>query len=414
MKISGIRSITGRGRHRISATVTWEDSDRNPLELYFETTADRAEYLTASPEPFVIAAFVPAIYAGERRLTVDAPVCPQLLRGLEENLGWLRHWHGKTTRLDIAPAAAPRFSGMKGRTAASFLSGGVDSLHTLRLNQLQVPAGHPMAIQDCILVDGFDMSWDSSKGPQDDIFFRALDGLAPLAVAANVRLLPIRTNLRHLNDSVMFWMEWFYGAALASVANACAAKFHTVTQASASDDVSRTGPWGSTPFTDANYSSSAVRIVHDSLWVTRLEKIRLIAEWPAALQSLRVCTANRPERINCGKCEKCTRTMIALIAVGRLQDTQVFGATDVSEQAFGTMWLREAFVFEFYAELVEPLRRCGRADLVRGIRTLQARHRKQLARQQGNDLKGRIKRFDRTRLGGMLAATKRGLRPGTA
>ena len=46
-------------------------------------------------------------------------------------------------------------------------------------------------------------------------------------------------------------------------------------------------------------------------------KVRKIASYPLALQNLRVCTDIIPE-YNCGKCEKCLRTMIALEIVGAL------------------------------------------------------------------------------------------------
>ena len=68
MNISRIRSITGRDRHRIVATVEWEDSPQQPMDLYFETTSERVAYLSARAEPFLLACLMPALYAKERRI----------------------------------------------------------------------------------------------------------------------------------------------------------------------------------------------------------------------------------------------------------------------------------------------------------------------------------------------------------
>ena len=54
----------------------------------------------------------------------------------------------------------------------------------------------------------------------------------------------------------------------------------------------------------------------DGLELSRLEKVRLISEWDAAVNNIRVCWEGDVPGENCGICEKCVRTQLELVAVG--------------------------------------------------------------------------------------------------
>jgi hypothetical protein len=58
--------------------------------------------------------------------------------------------------------------------------------------------------------------------------------------------------------------------------------------------------------------------------VTRIEKIKMISQWPETYARLDVCTrpaAKRPKTRfrNCGHCQKCGRTLLTLDAIGALE-----------------------------------------------------------------------------------------------
>jgi hypothetical protein len=61
----------------------------------------------------------------------------------------------------------------------------------------------------------------------------------------------------------------------------------------------------------------AVEAGEDGADMSRFEKTRLVAAWDAGLQNIKVCTRNWPGA-NCGECEKCLRTMLALTALNAL------------------------------------------------------------------------------------------------
>lgn len=78
-------------------------------------------------------------------------------------------------------------------------------------------------------------------------------------------------------------------------------------------------PWGSHPLIDNNICWSNTRIIHDGYEMTRQEKIRVVlkkhvtetGDYPV----LRVCARLRIGA-NCGKCEKCCRSIVGLILDG--------------------------------------------------------------------------------------------------
>jgi hypothetical protein len=109
--------------------------------------------------------------------------------------------------------------------------------------------------------------------------------------------------------------------------------------------------------------------------MTRLDKVRLVAGWPDALKVVRPCLQLRllaNDQINCGECQKCLRTMLALVVVGHLDSATAFPYRDVTPAMVSQIDLRDGRVAGF-AELVELLRGRGRMDLVRPLERVLSR-----------------------------------------
>ena len=160
------------------------------------------------------------------------------------------------------------------------------------------------------------------------------------------------------------------GAGLAAVAHAFADLYTDVSIAgNCEPDLLK--PWGTHPILDPGFSSRNLTIRHEGISTSRLAKTRLIADWEPALTHLRVCNRYRKYtsmQLNCGKCEKCLRTMLELLAAGALEKTDAFprktiSATEVREMAT----ISNPFNEHFYMELLKPLRAMGREDLVKAI-----------------------------------------------
>jgi hypothetical protein len=399
MRIENLSSEKKASRARVSATVIWEDCDRPTREIFFETDEAFAQDLSCNPHAFLIASILLAMRHGEERIAIDEAICPELRNGLMTVMGWLCTWYGpprKPVRIEAKAGARLPFP-RAAQQAGAFLSGGIDSLATLRTNRLDFPPDHPRYIRDCLLLHGFDIGGTTRTDRQLGSFERAVDALSAVAADAHVTLIPVSTNVRQCDDDDMFSLCEFQGAILSSVAHALSNRLSAVSIASSSD-FNHVRPWGSHPLLDPNYSCTDLQILHDGLRFTRLEKVRLVADWDVALQNMRVCTSNTPGLLNCGKCEKCIRTMTELLAIGKLGRAHAFPVNDVSAELLASIDIA-TLADGFYSELIPPLTELGRLDLVKVIESKLAQFRKHLAWEQEQDWKGVAKRFDRRFLG---------------
>ena len=252
---------------------------------------------------------------------MEAEVSPELLDGLPTVMSWLRIWFRPNSRL-VQIEAKPSHKGVVTRPserAGFFFSGGVDSLATLSSNRRIFPRQHPGSIKDGLIVFGLEVE-------QPDAFAVAEKAVADVAADSGVTLLPISTNVRLLDEDWVSGGDEFQGAALAAVGHAFAGRL-TVLSIAATYDAANMGPWGSHPVLDPNFSTHTLRVHHDGVALSRLEKVRSLLDWPVALQRLRVCNRSefyKPGMLNCGKCEKCVRTMLELLAVGALEKSGHF------------------------------------------------------------------------------------------
>jgi hypothetical protein len=368
MKLSDLNVLKNGVLARAMATVHFEESDRPPQEIFIETEAAFADSLTAGPHAFAVGCLIPALYFGERRLALDEAICPRLKEGLETVMAIMAHWTaGKFKPLTIAaPLLKNALYAEKPRHAAIFLSGGMDSLAALKCIMDTYARTHPGYPRDALLVHGFDIGGVIARGAKYPVFERARTAMAPVAADAGLTLIPLYTNIRHLCDDRDLWLNQFFGAVLAAAAHALAPRINLAWLAS-SYDIPHLHPCGSHPLLDPEYGSLDLAIRHRDMGLSRMDKLKIVAGWDTAFQNFRVCLANVPDKRNCGRCEKCVRTMLELEALGLLDKTRAFEADAVDPawlDAFSiTIRVREPF----YEELIAPLRRRGRGDLAQKI-----------------------------------------------
>ncbi len=368
MKLTDLHIIKNGDTARAVATVHFEEGRRPAKEIFFETEASFADALAANPHAFAVGCLVPALYFSERRLAFDEAICPTLKEGLETVMAIMKHWSGgafKPLTIEAPLLTTSRYS-EPARYAAFFLSGGMDSLAGLKCIMDTYARSHPGYPHDALLLHGFDIGGVIAYGAKPHVFERARSAMAPVAADAGLTLLPLTTNIRHLCDDRDLWLNYFFGAVLAAAAHALAPRINLAWVAS-SYDIPNLPPCGSHPLLDPAYGSHDLAIRHRDIGLSRMDKLKIIAGWDVAFQNFRVCLANVADKLNCGRCEKCVRTMLGLEALGLLDKTRAFEEDTVDPawlDAFSiTIRMREPF----YVDLLEPLRRCGRVDLARKI-----------------------------------------------
>ena len=408
MRIVDLRlAPTSTGR-RASARLLWEDSGPPPFDAYFESDGDGLSGLRAGANAFLAAAFVPAIRAGERRIRIEEqPVCPILRDGLRAAAGLLRAWYGPAAEPAIEAPAGFRAERPEG-PAALFFSGGADSLHLLRVNRSLYPTSHPNAFREALHFLGMAMFEDNPGERARNLAARGLRSSERIARTSGLTLRSIRSNVARLSRDNHFWATHTQGAMLASVALG-----QTVRSASlaASWDARLLPPWGSHPLLDPCYSSSAVEIRHLGVDFTRLEKVKALADWPEALETLMVChEAPLPEgELNCGRCEKCVRTMVELLAANALDRATAFSVRRVTAEMIDAIEPAQIRTERFWSDLTGPLEAAGRSDLARATNAFLSRARRQRRWEDEKGWKGRLRQLDRRYLAGALQRLKRGV-----
>ena len=134
------------------------------------------------------------------------------------------------------------------------------------------------------------------------------------ARALGRELITVDTNLKAFVDQFAPWLS-YYGSAMAGVGLLLAPTVAKVRIAS-SMPYSALWPSGSHPMLDPRWSTGAVEIVHARASHSRLQKLIALTDDPVARRSLRVCWQGRGPELNCGRCEKCLRTMLMLEGCG--------------------------------------------------------------------------------------------------
>ncbi len=318
MLVSGIKLIRRDNycelRARVKCDTFWVWGDE-PFTLWYRFPIELEPYLDPeNGDPFVAAFLAPAMVLGES-LKIDAAVSARLMRSTNEIQALYRSWYPSLSQVQLeAPVRSKETEKTSGSATGLFFSLGADSFYSL-LKNLRDHNQDDDTITHLVTVEGFDVYlWEGDRYPAvHSNFKRVAQQLGKTAVQ-------VTTNLRDFSDRMADWVSLYHGAALASVGlslqNACSrmliASTHTHTNLM---------PLGSHPALDRLWSTGRMSFVHDGCEANRLDKLRLIAATPVALETLRVCAISEESDVyNCGRCPKCLMTMVGLHIAGALKN----------------------------------------------------------------------------------------------
>ncbi|MCU1357847.1 MAG: hypothetical protein JWM89_3265 [Acidimicrobiales bacterium] len=344
------------------------DVDGSPVVSSCATLA-----LTDVPEAWGTAFCLPAART-RAALHLPAPVDPTWLAGAQANVAAAAGWWGGDGTVEIeaphrapgrATSRAPRRSRARSwgprphlapeRAAGRALcfTGGVDSFFSL------LRADHRPT--HLLFVVGFDVDLD------DAVRGAAVTATLDAVTAhSGTEAVVVHTDLRtHPRFASISW-EHTHGAALAAMAHLLHATIGMLV-IPPSYAHERLVPWGSRPDFDPRWSvPGRLRIEHGDATGRRLDRVLAIAGHPLVHQHLRVCWQNVAGTLNCGRCEKCVRTMVMLAGADQLQRCRTF--PDRAElparlAALGSIGAEHAVM---WADLVDlPLRPDERSAVAR-------------------------------------------------
>ena len=399
-------------RPTILADVIFEDNSFPDTTIHYQTNREFEDGFTLNPNAFFLACALPAMRGGEKRIKMEAEVCPILIEGVTVAIKCLIGWYNGNRVLPNFEVGVAKDTQFKSPDrAGSFLSGGVDSLATLRHNRLLYSDTHPASFKDSFYIYG---SADIGVGNKDelDVYERGYRNLEEVAAEVGLTIIPVYTNVRDLAllFPLNFYVLEYHSCMLASVAQAFAERVNMVTINSAYD-ITNLKPFGTHPLLDLHYSSQHLRIRHGSAQISRKERVALIGDWQFGLDRIRTCLSNKDSLLNCGKCWKCLMTQAELLAIGKLAQSKAFPKNDLSKQDL----LNQRLIFELqresYLDLIEDFDRIGRHDLTNAIISIVRKydHRNKFLTKRILKLKEVVRSMDRKLLGSRLVTAKRAI-----
>jgi hypothetical protein len=244
------------------------------------------------------------------RLTSRVPVSAAMVRGFRRAQVALRNMYPDLLRVvpveaPIRPDPLPRPANRMG----SFFSCGVDSFYTA-LNNLGDPKPGNPPLTHLLFMRGLETVPSEEQGVDESA------ALARSAAASlGLTLIEGESNLRSF-----FKVDWgpWNGTGLAGTAHALGRGFSVFLIPAGTRYWTIGPPVGSHPLIDESCSSEWLRIHNDGAHWGRPHKVAAISSNQVMLSHLRICTRNRGGGSNCGRCNKCLRTMVSLEAAGVL------------------------------------------------------------------------------------------------
>lgn len=278
---------------------------QEPFELEIDSSR---EVLAAAPEAQIAAALLPAMQEGAD-VRVDDAIDPVFADSLATIQDIYATWYDEAERITVQVPEEESAHSTEGERTATFFTGGVDSFYTL--------LKHETEIDTLVFIHGFDIALDDTS-----LRWHVSKMLYEVAEHFGKDVIEVETNLRDFSDSRVSW-ERYHGAALAVIALTLKRSVEKIFIPS-SRPYDLLKPWGSSPLLDPLWSTRQIEFVHDGCEANRMEKCDRLAENDVALETLRVCWENRSGAYNCGRCEKCVRTMVQLLAAGALDRCTTF------------------------------------------------------------------------------------------
>jgi len=350
--------------------LTSDVDQQGRILLRLSTTAEAQEAffqsgdigLVPNNEALITAGLLPCMVTGNDML-IDGPVSQRYLEALRTIIDIYHAWHPRLRKVQISNAVpVPRERRSSARVGL-FFTCGVDSWYTLLKRRDE--------ITDLIHIHGLESRPEDSPG-----FQPTAQLVRRVAARLGKNVIEVDTDLRPFYDAYRIrWLPLGHGPVLISVGHLLYPEFGRIYIA-AGRTYADLAPWGSHPLLDPLWSTEGLAFVHDGCEATRIEKARAVSAFDFALENLRVCFERPVNALNCGRCEKCIRTMLELLAVGALERCPAFEA-GLDPGRIAGLRLRKDGSRQHHDDNLSALEQAGNhPQLARAVRTALRRSRR--------------------------------------
>jgi hypothetical protein len=283
--------------------------DRRADRIWYRVPEAWSQAVTPRSDPLVIAALFSAMRL-RRDMHVYGPVSRSLLANLEQFQDVWSQWKPSTYhRIEITADEELDDQHDPDKPAITAFSGGLDSCFTLLRHKRRMCGRLNRHVGAGLLIHGFDLALQDHEA-----FTQATRHARAILDAEGVPMAVVRTNWRR---DVEYNWTCEHGAALASCLHIFGGEFGFGMLGSSREYRElKNYTRGSNALTDPMISSESFRVMHDGADTARVEKAAILGNSDAASTHVRVCTARGNAGRNCGKCEKCIRTLLSLRVAG--------------------------------------------------------------------------------------------------
>ena len=312
-------------------------------ELWFRFTETIEPPVIDDCDSYLLAMLMDAMQEG-RDIIVKGSVSRTLLSNLVEfQRAWNKWLPDKYKIVDMKPDLI-REKGQPLKGAVSAFSAGVDATFTVWMNSKQKNSYRSQDIKFCTFVHGFDVQLNNTEA-FNNIIKRSNQTLSDL----NLSIRPVSTNYREI--SCTNW-SFSHAAAITAALSNFKNEVGACLIGSSEPYSSLAIPWGSSPITDHLLSSGEFMVFHDGASFSRIEKINEISAWQNGVDNLRVCWEGFVKDSNCGRCEKCVRTMTGFLASNHSIPSSFKNVDNIEKRISKTM-LRTELVYGEWGEILE-------------------------------------------------------------
>ncbi len=321
------------------------------LDLWYRIPIEHQAAVSSACDAFAVALVFLAMQES-RDLVIHGQVSPSLLRNLHEFQTAWHTWQPKRYRVaDVRADTEQEDTSLAEEAAVVAYSRGVDGAFSLVRHAKGLCGRWTRRLKAAVLVHGFDTPLHDIEAMRnnEECGRRAVSSLG-------VEFITVATNFRELPYT---WEDSF-GPAIASCLTLLKRGYSAGLIGSDKPYDAPSFRWGSNPLTNPLLSSRTFDVVYDGAGFARTEKCHEVARWPALLKELRVCWAGEPKDRNCGRCEKCIRTILNFRAAG-CGLPECF-PNDVSDEQIARLELRNETQLMELKLIVRSARKAGIAE----------------------------------------------------
>jgi hypothetical protein len=293
--------------------------------LWFRFPAAMESQLSGDIDPFVVALLLVAMQNGES-MEVRGPLSNQLFQGLQSYQEIYHVWYpDRFHMIAILPTALRDDAVSSHRNEGCAFSGGVDSFFTLlELIKKQSEESDSPRLTHALFMAGFDMPLHLGSSIEE-----LTRSYSQMMKDLTLQFVVGSTNVRQFVNTV----DWTnaHGQALAASAlflKNTLYKFNIP----ASYTADSYPKWGTHPQLDHHLSTESMHMVHHGAHANRVRKLETISLSIESYDRLRVCWIQDIGLKNCGQCEKCVRTMVALDLLKALPRYVTFGSANLDRR----------------------------------------------------------------------------------